>query len=115
MKGIKIAIFKESFIFRCFPEAATGGVLYIKKVFLKILQYSQENTCVGIFFFRKTLTHVFSCENYKFFKKAYFKEDLQTAASGLPLSWIYLQKHVLELLRGVKRIFMFLSKIYSNI
>ena len=88
MKGIKIAIFKESFIFRCLPEAATatGGVLYIKKVFLKILQYSQENTCVGISFFRQTLTQVFSCENYKFFKKTYFKEDLQTAASGLPLS-----------------------------
>ena len=31
-----------------FKEAATGGFLY-KKLFLKILKYSQENTCVGGF------------------------------------------------------------------
>ena len=30
-------------------KAATGGVLW-KKVFLKILQISQENTCVGMSF-----------------------------------------------------------------
>ena len=30
-------------------EAATGGVLK-KKLFLKILQYSQENSCVGVSF-----------------------------------------------------------------
>ena len=30
-------------------EAATGGVLY-EKVFLKILQISQENTSVGVSF-----------------------------------------------------------------
>ena len=30
-------------------EAATGGVLY-KKLFLKILQYSQEKNCVGVSF-----------------------------------------------------------------
>ena len=29
------------------PEAATRGVLY-KKLFLEILQYSQENICVGV-------------------------------------------------------------------
>ena len=32
-----------------FLEAATGGVLQ-KKVLLKILQYSLENTCVGVSF-----------------------------------------------------------------
>ena len=31
------------------PEAATGGVL-LKKLFLEISQYSQENTCVGVSF-----------------------------------------------------------------
>ena len=31
------------------PKAATGGVLW-KKVFLKILQISRENTCVGVSF-----------------------------------------------------------------
>ena len=30
-------------------EAATGGVLF-KKMFLKILQISQENACVGVAF-----------------------------------------------------------------
>ena len=30
-------------------EAATGGVLY-KKLFLKTLQYSQENICVKVSF-----------------------------------------------------------------
>ena len=32
-----------------FTEAATGDVLQ-KKVFLKILETSQENTCVGVSF-----------------------------------------------------------------
>ena len=31
-------------------EAANGGVLWKKKLFLKISQYSQENTCVGFSF-----------------------------------------------------------------
>ena len=32
-------------------EAATRGVLLQKKVFFKISQYSQENTCVGVCFY----------------------------------------------------------------
>ena len=37
------------------PEAATGGVL-LKKLFLKISQYSQENTCVlKLIFIKKRL------------------------------------------------------------
>ena len=36
------------FLVKCI-QAATGGVL-LKKVFLKISQISQENTCVGISF-----------------------------------------------------------------
>ena len=31
------------------PEIATGGV-YKKNLFLKILQYSQEDTCIGVSF-----------------------------------------------------------------
>ena len=50
------------------PEAATGGALY-KKVFLKISQNSQENTCGRVSFLKKglhfmkkeTLVQVFSC------------------------------------------------------
>ena len=35
-----------------FPEAATRIVLY-KKLHLKILQYSQENTCVGVLLIKR--------------------------------------------------------------
>ena len=47
---------------RSMTEAATRGVLY-KKVFLKLLQNSQENTCVSVsacnFIIKETLAHVF--------------------------------------------------------
>ena len=45
----------------------------VKKVFLKILQHSQENTCVGVSFLIKlqALTKKFSCEFYKMFKIAF--------------------------------------------
>ena len=46
-----------------FPEAATGGVLR-KEVLLKILQYLQENTCVGVF-----LKQVTGLQVYNFIKK----------------------------------------------
>ena len=36
-------------VFKQYPEAATGGVLQ-KNVLLKILQISQENTCVRVSF-----------------------------------------------------------------
>ena len=53
----------------------------MKKLFLKITQYSQENTC-GVFFQQKEVaTQVFSCEYCKIFKKTYFEEHLRTAAS----------------------------------
>ena len=38
------------------PEAGTGVVLY-KKLLLKILQYSQENTCVGVSFIKRRVQH----------------------------------------------------------
>ena len=37
-------------------EAASGGV-FQKKLFLKISQYSQESTCIGVSFFSKRLQH----------------------------------------------------------
>ena len=33
-----------------------------KKVFLEISQNSQENACAWVFFLKKTLAQVFSCE-----------------------------------------------------
>ena len=73
------------------PEAATGGVL---KVFLEILQNSQENTCTQSLFFnkvagletcnfikRETLAQVFSCEYCGISKNTFFIEHLRATAS----------------------------------
>ena len=37
------------FLFKIFREAATRDVL-LKKLFWKVLQYWQENTCIGVSF-----------------------------------------------------------------
>ena len=75
-----------------FTEAATGGVLH-KMLLLNILQYSQENTSVGVSFnkvttpqhcnfIKKRLQHrCFPVNITKFFKSTYFEEHLRTAAS----------------------------------
>ena len=65
-----------------------------KKLFLKISQISQENTCVGVSFFnnvagpqactfiKKRLQHrCFSAKFAKFFKNTYFEGHLQETAS----------------------------------
>ena len=66
-------------------EAATGCVLY-RKVFLKIPQNSQENTCARVsfnFIEKETLTQMFPCEFYKVFENTFFKEHLKATASGI--------------------------------
>ena len=58
-------------------------------MFLKILQYSQENTCVGVslrafkstILSKKTPTLMFCCEYWEIFKNTYFEEHLRTTAS----------------------------------
>ena len=66
-------------------EAATGGVLE-KKVFLKIWQTSQENSCVGFnpatFLKRDSNTRVLLW-NLRKFQNIYFEEHLRTTASGI--------------------------------
>ena len=59
-------------------EAATRGAL-CKKMFLKISQNSQENTCA--FIKKETLAQVFSCEFCQISKNNFFTEHLWTAAS----------------------------------
>ena len=73
-------------------EAATRVVL-CEKVFLKILQNSQENTCARASFLIKlqawvcnfiekdTLIQVFSCEFCEISKNTFFKEHLWTTPS----------------------------------
>ena len=60
-------------------EAATGSVL-LKKVFLKISQTSQENTCVwGLgrqLYYKRGSSTGASCEFYKFFKNTFVTEHL---------------------------------------
>ena len=65
----------------------------IKKVFLKTLQNSQENTCsrfsfwiimlqaLGNFIKKGTPAPVFSCEFFEIFKNIYFTEHLRMTAS----------------------------------
>ena len=54
----------------------------VKKVFLKILQNSQENTCVRVpflikFIKKETLVQMFSCEFSEIFKNTFFIEHLR--------------------------------------
>ena len=76
----------------------------VKKVFLQILQNSQENTCVKVSFLIKLLacncltqvynfiikeapTQEFSCEFSEIFKNTHFEEYLRTTASvKLPIA-----------------------------
>ena len=60
----------------------------MKKVFLKISQNSQENTCARVCFLsycnfikKETLGQMFSCEFCEFFKNIVFTEHLWTTAS----------------------------------
>ena len=50
----------------------------IKKLFLKIGQYSLENICAGV-----KSAQLFSSEYCEIFRNTYFEENLQTAASIL--------------------------------
>ena len=60
--GFKQFIFMDNIIPSGFtvlltpPEAGTGVILY-KKLLLKILEYSQENTCVGVSFIKRRAQH----------------------------------------------------------
>ena len=58
----------------------------MEKLLLKISQYLQENTRVGVSFQqsykpKETPTQASSCEYCKIFKNTSFEEHLQTAAS----------------------------------
>ena len=44
----------------------------VKKLFLKVSQYLQKNTCVGVSVEKETPTQVFSYEYYEIFKNTYF-------------------------------------------
>ena len=56
-----------------------------KKLFLRISQNSQKNTCVKVSFLikKETLAQVFSCEFWKKFKNTFCTEHVWTTASGI--------------------------------
>ena len=49
----------------------------MEKVFLKISQNSQENTCARVFIKKETLAQVFSCGFCKIFINKFFTEHLR--------------------------------------
>ena len=70
----------------------------MKKMFLKILQNSQENTCVRVFFLiklpqacnfinKETLAQVFSCKFCDISKNTFFTKHLWEIAPGLQIHW----------------------------
>ena len=63
-------------------EATTTDVL-LKKLFLKISQYLQKNTCWSSVFNKvgSLKAQVFSCEYCETFKNTHFEEHMQTVAS----------------------------------
>ena len=56
-------------------------LFYKEKVFLKISQNAQENTCTRLSFLIKSLTQVFSCEFCEISYKTFFTEHLWATAS----------------------------------
>ena len=66
-----------------FSEAATGGVLK-EKVFLEMLQDSQENTCARVSVLpapETQVAQVLSCEFCEISKNTFFTEHLWTTVS----------------------------------
>ena len=53
----------------------------VKKMFLKVLQNSQENTCARVFLI-SSVAQVFSCEFCQIFKNTFFDRKTPLAASG---------------------------------
>ena len=62
---------------------------FMKKVFLKFLQNSQENTCARVSFFikKEALVQVFSHEFFKIFKNTLFHRTPLVAASDRRKHW----------------------------
>ena len=54
--------------------------VFCKKLLLKILENSQENTCTEVFFYQSYRSQVFSCEFWEIFKNTYFVKHWWTDA-----------------------------------
>ena len=89
-------VFKNGLFYRTPPEAVVCRYSS-KQVFLKVLQTSQESTCVGVFlkktcrlkacnFIKKTPTQVFSCEVCEIFKNTFSYRTPLVTASAPPVA-----------------------------
>ena len=111
-----VFVIPERYWWRCFSVRSSRRRCSIKKVFLKISQYSQENTCAWASFLIKlqdsasnfikkvTLTHEYSCEFCEIFKNICFEvaSDDYFSSAFLPPSkvifnWGFPQLKILEL------------------
>ena len=81
---------------------------------LKISQYSQESTCVGVSFFlrpatllKRTPTQAFSCDYHEIFKSSFFYRTYPVAASVFHLLIIFrcyfTRKKILEITRTIRK------------
>ena len=61
----------------------------VKKVLLKTLQNSQENTCAKAFIKKEIFAQVFACEFCEIFKNTFFHRTRLVDASVTTLSCIY--------------------------
>ena len=68
-------------------KSSSQRSLWKKKLFVKTLQYSQENACVEVSAtsLKKTQTQIFSCEYCEISKSTYFQEHLHAAISEVSL------------------------------
>ena len=86
-------------------------------MFLKILQYPQENICVGVYYEKETPAQVFSCKYCEFSKNSFFNRTPPVAASNnklvLEAVFIYtiLHKNENNVLKGFSQNFTSNTKL----
>ena len=89
----------------------------VKKLFLKILQYSQETSCVGVnkdaclqLYQKETPTQAFICEFREIFKNTCFEKHLRMAAFVYLYCFIY--HHLVKSIQSYY--FMFSFRYYMT-
>ena len=98
--GLRVTIDAEAVVQRC----------SVKKVFLKISENSQENTCARAWGMKSatlskkgTLAQIFSCEFYEIFKDIFFYETHLVAASVAVK--FFFHQHIKEICRKANLLF----------
>ena len=74
-------LYRDSFNFKRLDWCRSSHRSFVKKVLLKISQYSQKNPCVGVFIKTRLQHRCLPVNIAKFLKNAYPRKHLQTATS----------------------------------